>query len=270
MVRRGGHNCYIFKKSKRVRATMAQSLGGVGSPTQEQTVLVEKIYSVIQQGLYADATCESVWNDVVAPLILGKCPTRELFELLRDALHAKLLDHYMRGLQTWIQAAIRSKKIKRNQQWKSVPGTDDHRNFILVRDAKIKVQKKAARVLKRVTNVYKKSGATNSGGTSGNSSSSSSSTGSNKILDGGTQVPRDALAAAPVPVAGGRCSGAPAESQPCASRALAELQPSSSRASAEHQRQPSVPAKLQPKGVAADEDYAVILPQICKKNIKYQ
>jgi len=201
----------------------------------------------------------------VAPLILGKCPTLELFEALRDALHAKLLRQYLQYQKLWIQKAILSKRIVPNQQWKFVPGTDGHRNFIEARGALAKVQKQAARVLKKLTNFYKQSGATNSCGTSGNSSSSSSSTGSNKIPAGGTQDFHDALAAAPVPVAGGRCSGAPAESQPSASRAPAELQPSASRAPAERQRQPSVPAELQPSGVAADEGYAVILPKICKK-----
>jgi hypothetical protein len=177
-----------------------------------------------------------------------------------------ILRHYFQYQKTWIQEAILSKRIVPNQQWKFEPGTADHRNFIEARGALVKVQKQAARVLKKLKFFYEQSGASNSGGTSGNSSSSSSSsTGSNKIPDGGTQDPRGALAAAPLPVAGGRCSGAPAESQPSASRAPAELQPSASRAPAERQRQPSVPTELQPSGVAADEGYAVILPKICKK-----
>jgi hypothetical protein len=250
---------------------MAQSLGGMGSPTPEQTVLVEKMYDVLQQGIDADAKRERVWTCVVGPQILGQCPTLELFEALRDLLYAKLFHYYLHNEKSWIKEAILLNRIAANQQWKSERGTPAHLKFIETRDALARVHKKATRVVQRTSKFFEQSGATNSGGTSGNSSSSSSSmTGSNKIPDGGTQDPRDALAAAPVPVACGRCSGAPAESQPSASRAQTELQPSASRAPAERQRQPSVPAERQPSGVAAGEGYAVILPQICKKNIKFQ
>ena len=95
---------------------MAQSLGGMGSPTQEHTVLVEKVYGVIQQGLNADAKCERVWTCEVWPLILGKCPTLELFEALRDPLHSKLYRYYLQYQKPWIKEAILSKRIVANQQ----------------------------------------------------------------------------------------------------------------------------------------------------------